>query len=87
MSDPVEGRLQRIEDKLDQLHHTMVSVARVEERQATQASETRKLSARVESIEGRVKTLEGRTGWLPGVERVFWIVVAAAAGAASRLIQ
>lgn len=77
MSDPVNSRLQRIEDKLDQLHHAMVSLARIEERQTSQAADARRLSERVDTIEGRVKTLEGRTGWLPGVERVFWVGVAA----------
>ena len=55
MSDPVEGRLQRIEDKLDDLHQAMISLARIEERQATQFAEARKLNERIDGVETRVK--------------------------------
>jgi hypothetical protein len=76
MTDPVEGRLQRIEDKLDDLHQAMIALARIEERQANQSADTDRLASRVNGIEGRVQTLEGRTGWLPAVERTFWVAVA-----------
>lgn len=82
MSDPIEGRLQRIEDKLDRLHSLTESIARVEERQESQSADARRLHKRADGIEGRLKTLETRTGWLPGVERFFWMGVAAVVAAA-----
>lgn len=76
MTDLVDKRLQRIEDKLDRYLEGQV---RLEERAAAQSADTNRLSERVNGIEGRVEKLETRTGWLPGVERLFWVAVAGVA--------
>ena len=80
MSDPVEGRLERIESKLDQMHSAVVTLARIDERQVAHSERMDRIDSRTDAIESRVKALEGRTGWLPGVERLFWVAIAAAIG-------
>jgi len=81
-----ESRLSRIESKLDQLADAMVSLVRVEERLIT-------LFKRVDAVDTSIvdaarrlteleRTSEGRGHAIRFVERVFWIVVTAAVGAA-----
>ena len=79
---PEEKRLERIEQKLDEMSKAIVSLARMEERMVTlfkrmdsydEAQD--KLTDRVSKIE-KVSGADGVT--LRFLERIFWIVVTAA---------
>lgn len=79
---PEEKRLERIEQKLDEMSKAIVSLARMEERMVTlfkrmdSYDDTQnKLSDRVSKIE-KVSGADGVT--LRFLERIFWIVVTAA---------
>jgi len=79
---PEEKRLERIEQKLDEMSKAIVSLARMEERMVTlfkrmdSYDDTQsKLSDRVSKIE-KISGADGVT--LRFLERIFWIVVTAA---------
>ena len=85
MDTTTEARLERIEDKLDQLTDAMVSLARAEEKIGNlqddhnkQYERINKLSTKIDEIE-RVCLENQRTVQL--IHKLFWIAVIAAAGA------
>lgn len=79
MSD--DKRLQRIEDKLDQMSEAIVSLARMEERMITLFKRIDKYDDKQHDIEDRVTALEKETGthgqFWRFAERLFWILVTA----------
>jgi len=85
MATTTEARLERIEDKLDQLTDAMVSLARAEEKinnlqddHNKQYERINKLSVKIDQIE-RVCLENQKT--VQVIQKLFWIAVVAAAGA------
>jgi len=85
MATTTEARLERIEDKLDQLTDAMVSLARAEEKinnlqddHNKQYDRINKLSVKIDQIE-RVCLENQKT--VQVIQKLFWIAVVAAAGA------
>lgn len=81
MSD--DQRLERIENKLDQMGEAIVSLARMEERMVTLFRRMDAYDDRQESLHERVHSMEKRQGvngqTLRFAERLFWIFAAAGA--------
>jgi len=81
-----EGRLDRIEKKLDKMAEAIVSLARMEERMITLFSRMDRYEEQQENVEQRLNLVEkmsGRNGQtLRFVERLFWIVVSGAVATA-----
>ena len=81
MSD--DARLERIEKKLDQVGDAIVAMARMEERMITLFKRMDTLDADQSNQGQRLQKLEGKVGnngqVLRFAERVFWIVLSAAA--------
>ena len=79
MSD--DARLERIENKLDQVGDAIVALARMEERMITLFKRMDALDADQNSQSRRLTLVESRVGSngqaLRFAERVFWIVVTA----------
>jgi hypothetical protein len=77
-----EGRLHRIEDKLDKLAEAVVSLARMEERMVTLFNRMERYEGRQEGLELRIDEVESTIikngATLRFAERVFWVVVTAA---------
>lgn len=77
-----DKRLDRIEQKLDQLAEAVVSMARMEERMVTLFRRMDSYDKRQEKLSARMDLLEeisaGRGHMLRFAERVFWIVLTAA---------
>lgn len=83
MSD--EGRLDRIEAKIDKLADAMITVARAEEKlismeqkYASQYERMNKLSLKIDELEKVVLT---NSTTINNIGKLFWIVIVAAAGA------
>ena len=80
MSD--DARLERIENKLDQVGDAIVALARMEERMITLFKRMDALDADQSSHNRRLTLVESRVGSngqaLRFAERVFWIVVTGA---------
>lgn len=80
MSD--DARLERIENKLDQVGDAIVALARMEERMITLFKRMDALDADQSSQSRRLTLVESRVGSngqaLRFAERVFWIVVTGA---------
>jgi hypothetical protein len=80
-----EGRLDRIEAKLDQVAEAIIALARVEER--TVAIQEMINGVRIEQneMDGRVRELEKTSakqgGGLSVYERAFWVILATIGGA------
>jgi hypothetical protein len=53
-----EGRLARIEEKLDQMSDAIVMLARIDERMLAHVEQQKRLASRQESVESRVTKLE-----------------------------
>ena len=85
MATTTEARLERIEDKLDQLTDAMVALARAEEKIGTlqehhnnQFERINRLSGKIDEIE-RIVLDNHRT--VTVLNKLFWVAVVAAAGA------
>ena len=84
MADSQEQRLEKIEEKLDRLADAVVSIARIEERVATDLRQNDRFFIRMDKIEQRLDDVEAQsdvnsnTGRF--IERFMWIVVAAGIG-------
>ena len=81
-----EGRLDRIEKKLDKMAEAIVSLARMEERMITLFSRMDRYEEQQENVEQRLTVVEKMSGSngqaLRFVERLFWIVVSGAVATA-----
>ena len=77
-----DGRLNRIEVKLDKLAEAVVSLARMEERMVTLFNRMEKYEGRQEGLESRIDDVEDsiihNSSTLRFAERVFWVVITAA---------
>lgn len=85
MPETTNSRLDRIEEKLDRLADTMVSLARAEEKIGSlqedhdkQYERINRLSQKLDEIE-RIVLENHRT--VQFIQRLFWVVVVAATGA------
>lgn len=83
MNEPgVIHRLERIEEKLDELSAAVIVLARVEERQVAQSTFGERLSRRIEILEEKTEKLlrsESSSGVsLAWIERGAWVLVTAA---------
>lgn len=81
-----EGRLDRIESKLDNVAEAVVALARVEERTVAIQELTTGLRSGLNALDARVRDLEKssarRGGGLGVYERGFWVVLTAVIGTA-----
>lgn len=81
-----EGRLDRIEKKLDKMAEAIVSLARMEERMITLFSRMDRYEEQQDEVEHRLSVVEKSAGsngqTLRFVERLFWIVVSGAVATA-----
>jgi len=78
-----EKRLERIENKLDDLGTALVGLARLDERMATLFKRMDTLDRQQSAHSGWIKDLESSSGAnsnsLRFAERIFWIIIAAGA--------
>jgi len=81
----MENRLDKIEDKIDKLTDTMVSMARAEEKIAGLRVDNNKMYERINRLSSKIDDISykvdenARTVTL--VNKLFWVVIVAAAGA------
>lgn len=82
MSD--DSRLERIENKLDEVGQAIVALARMEERMITLFKRMDSLDAEQSKHGRRLQAIENKVGnngqMLRFAERLFWIVATAAVG-------
>ena len=81
----MESRLDKIEDKIDKLTDTMVSMARAEEKITALRTDQNKMYERINRLSGKLDDIQfkvdenARTVAL--VNKLFWVAIVAAAGA------
>lgn len=78
----MEDRLGRLENKIDKLAEAVVSLARVEEQLITVFKNQTHMEQRIESIDSKVDGLAESMAEARTMERLIWVVVVAAVGAA-----
>ena len=78
----MEDRLSRVEKKIDDLQTAIISLARVEERLVTVFNRQAKIESQVNDIEAKMDSMAENIASSLSTERVFWILIAAAIGAA-----
>ena len=80
-----QQRLDRIEEKIDNLADAMISLARAEERISAvaeqQAHQTERLNRLSEKIDGVAAAAADNSRTVQLINRLFWIVIAASAAA------
>jgi len=85
-----EGRLVRIETKLDKLSDAIVSIVRVEERMVTMFKKMESMDDRLNTIDGRLVEVEkistARGAVFRLVDKVAWIVVGVAVALVAEFI-
>lgn len=83
--DNTDNRLLRIENKLDKIQEVLVSMARIEERQANNEELTQIILKKLERFAGRVEKIEAAVSqnsvWTGAFAKVGWLIVAAFVGA------
>jgi vacuolar-type H+-ATPase subunit E/Vma4 len=82
----MEDRLSRVEKKIDTLQEAIVSLARVEERLVTVFNRQSHIETKVDAMDEKVDRLSESVIKSKSAERIVWLVVAAAIGAAVRYI-
>jgi|TARA_R110000744_G_scaffold70266_2_gene142223 vacuolar-type H+-ATPase subunit E/Vma4 len=82
----MEDRLSRVEKKIDTLQEAVVSLARVEERLVTVFNRQTSIESTVVSLAEKVDRLSESVIRTRLTERVFWLITAAAIGAAFRYL-
>ena len=82
----MEDLLSRVEKKIDTLQEAIVSLARVEERLVTVFNRQSHIESKVDSMDEKVDRLSESVIKSKSAERIVWLVVAAAIGAAVRYI-
>lgn len=80
----MEDRLSRVEKKIDQLQEAIISLARVEERLVTVFNRQTTIEQKVSHIEDKVDKLAENVVSSRAAERIVWLCVAAAIGAAAK---
>jgi len=82
----MEDRLSRVEKKIDQLQEAIISLARVEERLVTVFNRQSSIESKVTHIEDKVDKLAESVVASRSVERIVWLCIAAAIGAAVKYL-
>ena len=82
----MEDRLSRVEKKIDTLQEAIVSLARVEERLVTVLNRQSHIETKVDAMDEKVDRLSESVIKGKSAERIVWLVVAAAIGAAVRYL-
>jgi hypothetical protein len=81
MNDNYDGRLQRIEDKIDQLSDAMISLARAEEKlimmEHTNRTMYDRLNKHSEKIDNLNLSVDENNRSLRFINRIFWIIITA----------
>lgn len=83
----MEDRLSRVEKKIDTLQEAIVSLARVEERLVTVFNRQSHIESKVDAMDAKVDRLSESVIKGKSVERIVWLVVAAAIGAAVKYLS
>lgn len=78
MSDQTEDRLGRIEEKLDKVSEAIVSLARMEERMISLFKRMDSYDEKHDALSGRVHKVEITQATSAWIDRVVWLIVAAA---------
>ncbi len=85
MDNGSDYRLARIEKKLDQIQEVLVSMARIEERQAQFEEFSKIIIQKFDRMDERVDTLEKHVNqnsqWTGALSKAGWLIVAALVGA------
>ena len=83
-------RLDRIEEKIDKMSEAIISIARAEEKIMTLTSYSKQNAETVQTLLRRLERLEGTVNANAAVVKIinkmFWIVIAAAAASISGLV-
>ena len=80
----MEDRLHRVEAKIDKLQEAVISLARVEEQLVTVFNRQSSIESKVNGLDDKVDRLSESVIKSKSAERIVWLVVAAAIGAAVR---
>lgn len=86
MPEVTENRLVRLEKKIDDLQHAVISLARVEERLTTVFNRQSGIEQKVNNMDSSIDKLYRNAAAGAYMERLFWIVVVAAVTWFSRQI-
>ena len=82
----MEDRLHRVEAKIDKLQEAVISLARVEEQLVTVFNRQSSIESKVNGLDDKVDRLSESVIKGKSAERILWLVVAAAIGAAFRYL-
>jgi vacuolar-type H+-ATPase subunit E/Vma4 len=82
----MEDRLSRVEAKIDGLQEAIISLARVEERLVTVFNRQSSIESKVMGLDDKVDRLSESVVGTRQTERIVWLVIAAAIGAAFRYL-
>ena len=82
----MEDRLGRVEKKIDTLQEAIVSLARVEERISSVFERQVHIEAKVDDIDKKVGALSTEMASAKVIERIVWLVIAAAVTVSFTLI-
>jgi len=82
----MEDRLHRVEAKIDKLQEAVISLARVEEQLVTVFNRQSSIESKVNGLDDKVDRLSESVIKGKSAERIIWLVVAAAIGAAFRFL-
>ena len=81
------ARLDRIEEKIDKLAETVISLARAEEKLVALSADNQDTRERLRGVENRVVEVDRKVDeyavTVKVINRIFWIVVAATASVAA----
>lgn len=86
MPEVTENRLVRLEKKIDDLQHAVISLARVEERLTTVFNRQSGIEQKVNNMDTSIDKLQRNAAAGAYMERLFWIVVVAAVTWISRQV-
>ena len=85
MAETTDTRLTRIEEKLDKLADTMISLARAEEKIESMSDEYQKQYERINRLSQKIDDIEkivlDNQRTVQFMHKLFWVVVVSAAGA------
>ena len=82
----MEDRLSRVEAKIDSLQEAIISLARVEERLVTVFNRQSSIESKVMGLDDKVDRLSESVVRTRQTERIVWLIIAAAIGAAFRYL-
>lgn len=82
----MEDRLHRVEAKIDKLQEAVISLARVEEQLVTVFNRQSSIESKVNGLDDKVDRLSESVIKGKSAERIVWLVLAAAIGAAFRYL-